>query len=529
MSHTTLYDHLTAAGWRGRLLLFAGGALTALTMAPFYIWPLVFVGYGVLYVQLVQAPSRRATFWRGWWWGLGFFLAGLYWISIALTVDMVRFGWMIPFALLGLNGFFALFTGLSGLLFKMLYPHPLSLSQGGMRTALSLLYFALALCFGELLRAHLFTGFPWNLIGYSWGAYDITAQAAALIGVYGLTLITPFVAAVPAYYFLAQYSQKKSKSEPGEGSKGNAGARPVCTRVAYYLPAVSALLLCLGLCLYGYHRLPPEAPTQTQQPAALHLRLVQGNITQDLKWDPDHMREALQTLIRLSRGDGYEQADVIIWAETAFPFTLRPDSGWLDQLGGMLQPHQLLVTGAVTAEGEGENLRLWNSIVAINADAQRVARYDKRHLVPFGEFVPLREYLPLEKITPGSIDFSHGKRPPEMPLKQSTARVLVCYEVIFPSYSDGDMPAEWLLNLTNDAWYGHSSGPYQHREMARFRAIEQGMPMVRVANTGITVAYDPYGRTLGHIPLNTQGVIDVALPLPLPESTPYSSINIRNY
>lgn len=479
---------MTLTGWKGYLSLLLAGGLTALTLAPFYFWPLLIPGYGLLYVQWLHAPSSGSAFRRGWWWGFGFFLAGLYWVVIALTIDMVRFGWMIPFALIGLNGALAIFYGCAGWLFARFFQR-----KAG-RDTMTLLWFTAVLFITEYMRSTLFTGFPWNLIGYSWGASNWSAQAASLVGVYGLTLITPLLAA--------------------------ACIVPLWDKRRRIIFPVLSLCMVSALCIYGFLRLENSSLTDSGKV----VRVVQGNIPQHLKWQESHMVAALERYTELSHLPADKPVDMIVWPETAMPFTVLPDSGWEKRLADLLKPGQLLVTGAVTVEETGHKRELYNSLLAISADGT-VQRYHKRHLVPFGEYVPLRNMLPIDKVTSGIIDFSKGKvdNVIEIPGSGISFRALICYEVIFPKYSAG-AAADWLLNITNDAWYGQSSGPYQHLDMARFRAIEQGKPIIRAANTGVSAVFDPYGRRIKTIPLNEEGIIDISLPSPLRQGTIYGRI-----
>jgi apolipoprotein N-acyltransferase len=208
----------------------------------------------------------------------------------------------------------------------------------------------------------------------------------------------------------------------------------------------------------------------------------------------------------------------VLWPETALPFTLWPDGTMPKQTMESIRLKAPLITGVVAAERDKQSLRLWNSIAAIDPEGQVVARYAKHQLVPFGEFVPLRSILPLEKITPGDIDFSRGAGPQTVTVPGLPPfSPLVCYEVIFPWIAvDPAHRPEWMLNVTNDGWYGDSPGPYQHFAMARMRAIEQGLPLVRVANNGISAVVDPYGRMGARLALNRRAALDSALPAPLP-------------
>ncbi len=532
-----------------RLILLVAGALAPLGFAPFYIWPALLLSIALLFIIISAAPTPRAAFWQSWWWGVGFFGAGLYWITIALTIDMARFGWMIPFALAGISGGLAFFPAIAGWVYAAFKQPNITINA----FLFSFVFFA-----SEWARSHVLTGFPWNLMGYSWGAYDESAQAASLVSVMGLSLFSWLVACGLAVL--------------------------LSRRFIYPAACVAAVLALLS---YGDARLqqahchsaaseamraesgadPAQSRCDSQDDKTITLRIVQANIPQSLKWDPERLRENLDLYRELTMSKGLKNADVVIWPESAFPFVVPAEATHIEPLRDLLKPDQLLITGAMIREQNP--LAYTNSMLVLNHKAKIVARYDKHHLVPFGEYVPLREWLPIEKITQGSVDFKSGEYPRPIALGTSSLRAnvesaaieksekdwiaasatpprdddvrvdsdlslkqlarnirpLICYEVIFAQYSQGRNANDWLLNLTNDGWYGNSTGPYQHLEMARFRAIEQGVPMVRVAGTGISAVYDGYGRLQGSLPLGTQGVLDIALPAPNPQRSLYSQLS----
>ena len=251
------------------------------------------------------------------------------------------------------------------------------------------------------------------------------------------------------------------------------------------------------------------------------LRLVQPNILQHHKWNPELQMEGLRRLIDISGSPGIEHVTHIIWPETAVPYVLQEHSTLALRLGEVLLPNQHLITGALRASGED----FTNNIAVINPRGGIVGGYDKHKLVPFGEFLPLRWLIPDALETPvGMRDMSAGEgvqtlRWPSLP----PVSPLICYEVIFPDLAArADDRPSWLLSITNDAWFGTSTAPYQHLAAARMRAVEQGLPMVRVANTGITAVYDAYGREVVHIPLNKEGFVDVRLPKESQNGTLYS-------
>lgn len=472
-----------SAGWKRRGFAFSLGVLLTLTMPPVGAWPLLFPALGGLFLLLQQPASFRRAALDGFWFGFGFCLTSFYWIAISLLVDAAQFGWLIPFAVFGLNAALALFWVLLG---------------GAMFAARHLpvcvkpVFFAVAWLGIELLRSHIFTGFPWNLLASAWASYDITLQPLYWLGAYGYGVLTAFFA---AFAMLPLLPQPPARAKLGA----------VC--------AVLALVLALGA---GVWRLQHAHVEYAQ---GVQLRLVQASIPQDLKWDPAKRAEGVQKYISLSQ----QAADVppthIIWPESAVPYVLEENTPLADALREALQPNATLITGSLRV---GERVAatpmppLYNSVQVMNAEGQVVSHYDKEHLVPFGEYIPLRGWIPLEKkITAGMQDFARGYGQPALVIPQAPAAVaLICYEVIFPSQVAARANhVQWMVNVTNDGWFGNSSGPYQHLAMARMRAVEQGLSVVRVANNGISAVIDPYGRVIKQLDLNAVGVIDSALPI----------------
>lgn len=461
--------------WRVLAAMLFGLAAT-LTLSPFYFLPLLPVAFCGLYWLLVAVPSRRRAALDGWWFGVGMFASGLYWIANALLVDAEKFGWLVPIAAVGISGGLALFPALAAAVFFRFR------RLGGFR---GVWLFALLWSAEEWLRGHLLTGFPWNLTGYAWSFSDTTLQLYSFLGVYLTGLLSVVLALLPAAFIV-----------------GDRITRRACALYA------AGFLLLLGL---GYQRVA-DAP-HAFVPGVM-LRLVQPAIAQSLKWDPDYQAEGLQKIATLSMSAGREQVTHVIWPESAMPFPFNSGDVWAKRLAELVPPGGVLMTGTTrfTGSRDAGNLQVYNSVQAVDGSGEVVMRYDKAQLVPFGEFVPLRSVLPLEKITPGTLDFSRGEAGRSYKVGAAPPfRPLICYESIFPALAEGAYPA-WLLNVTNDAWFGDSTGPRQHFEMARARAVEQGVPLVRVANTGISAVVDGYGRILRELPLGATGVIDAPLP-----------------
>lgn len=466
------------SGKKGALLSMLMGGLAALSLAPLYLVFLLIPSFGFWFYRLLTAESRKQALWLSWCWGFGFFVVGLTWMANPLWMFKELYGWLIPFELIGLNGGLAIFPMLCGGVFYALKGYVL----GGKSLVRSAFVFTTLYVASEWLRGNILTGFPWNLAGYGFGVSDITIQMAAVMNIYALTAVAVLLALSPTVIVVSQAS-----------------------RLWFALP----VLALVAMTLFGFMRVQDANPYDTD----IKIRIVQANIPQELKWDPSYMEQALQKHVELTQSAGLEKANVIIWPETAFPFMLKEDSKWPKMLGGLLTSGQLLVTGVIRSTGTEKNWKIYNSLIVIDHEGNIIGQYDKHHLVPFGEYVPLRHILPLEKITAGATDFSAGDQPTAIKLANSSAMLpLICYEVIFPRYAAADESASWMVNVTNDGWFGHSAEPYQHLDMSRFRAVEQGKPMVRAANTGISAVIDAYGRVKGRIPYHIEGVLDINLP-----------------
>jgi apolipoprotein N-acyltransferase len=479
------------AGIRRAAAAAALGVAAVLALPPLHILPLVALSFTGLLWLLDGARTRFSAFLTGWWFGFGYFAAGLYWIANALLTDAARWGWLVPIAVPGIAAGLALFPAAAGLAARLLCRR-----GRGRVVALAVAWTAF-----EWLRGQVLTGFPWNPVGSVWEFSDATIQSAALFGITGLGLLTVLIAAAPATL----------------ADKGSLRRR--------ILPLAAALALVAVLWAGGAVRL---AGAGTEEVAAVRLRLVQANITQSHKWQRELMERHLERYVTLSRRPVASPAlapTVVLWPETAAAFSLGDNSAGRKLVASVTPPGGLLITGAPRVEKDpGHGLRIWNSLLAVTDSGAIVGVYDKFHLVPFGEYVPLRGLLPLSKITAGGTDFSAGPGPRTLRLPGlPPVSPLICYEVIFPgAVLDADDRPQWLLNITNDAWFGISTGPYQHFAAARMRAVEEGLPLVRVANTGISAVVDAYGRIMARLDLGVTGILDAALPKPLSGLTPYA-------
>lgn len=500
---------ILADGWARRAIAFCAGAIGALALAPVNFVPAMIVTLCAA-VWLIDgsaraadpaatrfsAPSCLSAAGAGWWMGFGYFLAGLWWLGAALLVEADQFAWALPLAILGVPAGLALFTALGFALARLLW------SPGPMRI------FALAAGLGasEWLRGHILTGFPWNDFGMALASVPALAQSASLFGLYGLDLVAIVAFSAPAT--LLDISHRRLPGVP----------------IKVPLAFASAVVAICALAGYGALRLNLHA---TDYVDGVRLRLMQPNLPQDAKFKPENGPEILRRYLALSdQATAPERAGVIdvthlIWPESAFPFVLSREPQALSSIAQALQG-RILITGAARTEdahgGRGQSAsKIFNSIEVLHGD-KIIAFYDKTHLVPFGEYLPLSAILkPLgvSHLVPGVWDVGVGPRHLSAPGLPDMAP-LICYEAIFPGEAvsrNGERP-QLLLNLTNDGWFGKTSGPYQHFAQARLRAVEEGLPLVRVANTGISAIVDPFGRVLNELPLGVEGIIDGKLPKP---------------
>lgn len=484
-------------GWRRALAAFLAGAFAALGQPPYDFFAACFVSFTVLTWLLDGAASqpgeglpRRVlgSFAIGWWFGFGYFLAGLWWVGNALLVEADLFAWALPFAVFGLPALLAVFHGLATVLARMLW------SDGTARIA------ALALGFGiaEWLRGFVLTGFPWNAIGQAAMPAPLLMQSVGAVGMVGVNALAVFVFAMPA--LLAARRGRR----------------------------LGLALACLVVVLhagYGFVRLSgaPSAPE-----TLVNVRIVQPSIDQAEKWDETVRDRIFATYLELSArepADGDPPPELIVWPETAAPFILsdRPDA--LVALGELVEEGQTLLAGAVRVEGDrSRSGRYYNAVVAVNADGETYDAVDKIRLVPFGEYLPFADLLEgvgMRHLVQSVSAFSAGGQRRAIEIAGGTQVLpFICYEIIFPGIAGyGGAGADLILNITNDAWFGDTPGPYQHFRQAQLRAVEAGRPLVRAANNGISGVVDAYGRVVDAFAVNAVGVLDIAVPRQKPAQT----------
>ncbi|PYE89215.1 apolipoprotein N-acyltransferase [Phyllobacterium leguminum] len=482
------------SGWRRALMAFLAGALATLALPPYDFFAVCLIAFPVL-VWLIDGAVDTANggFMRrvlpsavvGWWFGFGYFLAGLWWIGAALLVDAQNFAWALPLAVVGLPAFLALFYALAVLIARCLW------SDGLGRI------FALAFGFGvaEWLRSFVLTGFPWNAIGYAAMPTPMLMQSDGVVGLFAMNALAVLVFAMPG--LLADRRHRRAG-------------------------LVLALVLVAAHVGFGFYRLH-DAPTVAEESTGVRLRIVQPSIAQDMKWDDGARRAIFDKLIALtgtSPAPGQSKPAVIVWPETAIPYILTRTPEALVRIGEALSDGQVLLAGAVREEEGVPSPLYYNSIYAISDRGEIIGAADKEHLVPFGEYLPLEKWLRalgLQEVVEMPGGFSAAMSRHSLKVNDHLAFLpLICYEAIFPAGLGYSGPrATAILNVTNDAWYGDTPGPYQHFRQAQLRAVEQGLPLIRAANNGLSAVVDPYGRITDGLALDAVGIIDASLPSPI--------------
>lgn len=471
------------------------GSCANLAQPDHNIWPALILGITALVLIIDCAPRPDAAARAGWAFGFGYFLPGLYWIGEAFLVEAETFGWMRPFAVTLLPAGLALFYAAAGALAGAFW------RPGPWRIVI----FAAAFTLAELARGHVLTGFPWNTLGYGLATDDRLLQIVSLTGTYGLTVLALVIAAAPATLF----------------SSGRMVARLTP-------PALAALALAAAWA-WGDARLDMN---KTEFVPNVTIRIVQPSIPQADKWRPEMREATLRSYLALSQSapsapNPLRPGMVLVWPEVAIPFLVHESPEALEAIDAVLPEGVPLVLGAIRLDRLGfdparqERPDAYNSMFVMDDRAAIIGRYDKHHLVPFGEYLPMQgllEAIGLSQLTKMRGGFASGAGPRRLEIPGlPPASPLICYEIIFPGRvaGDGTPKPSWMLNLTNDAWFGTSAGPYQHLLQARIRAVEEGLPVVRSANNGVSAVIDAYGRIVAQIPLNAVDAMDVALPRPI--------------
>ncbi|MBV1702829.1 MAG: apolipoprotein N-acyltransferase [Hyphomicrobiales bacterium] len=497
---------MLAEGWQRAAIAFVSGAIGALALAPINFFP-AFIVPMVVSVWLIDGcgesrPGRDAragitngllsAAMAGWWLGFGYFVAGLWWLGAAFLVRP-EFAWALPLGVLGLPAGLAFFTA-----FGFAFARLIWLPGNG-----RLLSLASGLALSEWLRGHLFTGFPWNDFGMVLGGNLALSQVASIIGLYGLTSLAIAIFASPAVLIDGTPASKRA--------------------------VLLALTALASLAVFGLVRLS-GGPVPTL--AKTNLRIMQPNLVDDEKFSATSREKLISDYLALSdtatspQHSGIADATDLIWPESAFPFILSRDAGALARIGSALPPTTTLITGAARL-GEGRVPPVYNSMQVISHNGAILDSYDKVHLVPFGEYIPfagLLDRLGLHQFTLSSFQAGDHRGVLHVPGLPPVAP-LICYEAIFsgevmPALPAGTARPGLMLNVTDDSWFGHTPGPAQHFYQARLRAVEEGLPLIRAADGGISAIIDPYGRIMESLPLGETGVLDGKVPEAIAE-TPF--------
>lgn len=471
-------------GFKKYLALFGLGAVSVLSLPPIGFFPVLFLTIPAFIWLSQTAAGKFKSFLGGWAFGAGYFIFGLHWVSAALFVDIAAWGWVMPFSLVLGPAVLGLFYG-----FIPLMVHYWRASMPAYPAL-----FAASWALVEYLRGHILTGFPWNFAAQGWEYLLPVLQTVSLGGVYSLTLLTVFWAAAACYR-----AHKK-----------------------WLLGAALSFLL---LFCFGVLRL---AQNPTVQNGETMIRIVQANIPQTMKWDPDEDWRNLEKHIALSASRAHEENPpprFVVWPESASRHDFSHFKEIASYIGQRLPQNSVALIGNIRVTADRlENVSAYhNSLSALDRKGEVLGTYDKHHLVPFGEYLPLRAYItfkPLALALAGIGDFTPGDGAKTLQVADMPAfSPLICYEAIFPAaVADQTQRPAWLVNVTNDGWYGQSAGPYQHLAITRLRAIEEGLPLVRAANTGISAIIDPAGRMVARLGLGDTGQLDGILPAPLPRT-----------
>ena len=485
-------------------LALLAGTIAALAHPPFGFLPGL-LGYGLLLAVVDRAEGERplrSAFWRAFLAGFAYFAIGCWWVAEAFFVDAAEQGWMAPFAVVLLAILLGVFWGAAGLLYRLLRPTD---------SLLKVLVFAGALCLLEWARGHVLTGFPWNLPGETWRAGSAPSQAASLVGAYGLSWMTVIAMGALAAPFAF-------------------GRR----RTTWAVFAGGAAIVA-GLYAYGTVRLADTAPIRPDAPI---VRVVQADVRQESKYEVDKQLSNAQRYLRLTaQASTLERApNIVIWPEGALPWSanemFRASSPIAGAIAGALRPGQTLLMGGYRVDEKAIRATYYNSLFALRrdgADLKVMGVYDKYRLVPFGEYMPMETVMGAigfkKLVHVADTGFTSGPQPRPLEAKGiPRVQPLICYESLFPGFvREGAKVggrADWIVNVSNDAWFGQTSGPWQHLNLASYRAIEEGLPIVRATPTGVSAVIDAYGRPTRILPLGAFGVIDAPLPPPLPQ-TPF--------
>lgn len=481
--HVSLITQST--GLKRVLIALLAGATTATALPPYDLFFVCFLSMPVLVwllddIRISNLESARKAFYTGWLFGLGYFVAGLWWIGNALLVEAEMFAWAIPLAVLGLPALLAIFYGTATMLAS--FTHPKSLIR--------ILALAVSFTFVEWLRSFVLTGFPWNPIGQTIMPAPIAMQSLVILGLNGMNAMAVIVFAMPALFF---------------------------NKPQRFISVTIAATLSIAHIGFGFIRLS----NASENPETLfNVRIVQPSIDQAEKWDAQIRDRILKTYLDMSSQptvDDKPLPELIVWPETSVPFVMKKGPDALTVFADLLKDGQTLLAGAVRTEGEEDTKRYYNSVMVINNEGVIYDAVDKMWLVPFGEYLPFGDVLSrlgFRRIVESVSDFSAAEERHTIEISNRLkALPYICYEIIFSDTATSNKyNANVIINITNDAWFGNTPGPHQHFRQAQLRAIETGLPLVRAANNGISGVIDKYGRIIDKLALDDVGIIDIAVP-----------------
>ncbi len=457
------------------IIIFLAGALSILSTPPYSFLPFIFcLGFGIYSISFIS--SLRKTFIAAWSLGFGWFSFGLYWISSAFIVADTYHTYLMPFAIIILPSLLAILWGLAFVFGKLI----------NKKNRFSIIYIIVFLSLFEYLRAYLFTGFPWLMPSIIFSSNEYFIQIFSFIGSFSTNLIVLIFSVLP-FILLSNFKGK------------------------YFLFLILFTPIFL-IFIFGFLRFHNKS---LLKPTYQHITLVQPNIEQKYKWNLQRREQHLKNLIKLS-SESFNNKNftkrIIIWPETSFEGAIPSDKKLLSTISQKVikNSNTILILGLLRTDGNS----LYNSLAFLNYKGNIIHKYDKIRLVPFGEYIPFRKQLSFISNFLPVKDFSAGKNKPTIYIDGvGDVITLICYEILFSDLIKGKISSNTnlLINITNDAWFGETSGPYQHLALAKIKAVEFGLPLVRVANTGISVFISPYGEVLDKIPLNQRGVKNVKL------------------
>lgn len=435
---------------------------------------------------LHQSNTSKIAFTRGWCFGFAFFSFGLSWIGNAVLIDNTFLKWLYPLIFLACGSFFGLFIAF-----------PTWLAHRFKKTIAQYLAFCSLIVIFEWLRSFFLTGFPWNLWGTTLAFHDSLIQLSSVGGTYLLSLLVLLICGAPFLWIINPTPKNLFAS--------------IC------------IITCLSgfITIFGFLRLSSE----TNLSSSTIVRVVQPSIPQTFKWNTASLEQNFDTYIKLSKQKPLDGINAVIWGETASPFALDVDEAHNFKARYAIPANGYLMTGIIRHHFKNGH-QASNSMMIFNDSGNPVAYYDKTHLVPFGEYIPLRHWLPdwLRPLANTIGTFTPGNGPQTISLPNlPKLGTIICYEAIFPNkIINPDNRPQWIINPTNDGWYGDSFGPHQHFIATKMRAVEDGITIVRAANNGISAVFSPYGRTIAKLNLNEKSIIDVALPALMSFPTPYN-------